>query len=261
MLLHLTYVVWVGGDFMVGRFLSPVVVLAAIAWAQVDRVPRLLAASLAAVLIGAALFRPHSPLRAGLDYPGDASFPWELGHGVVDERAYYYAFTGLLSKHGVSGPQMHPWAKQGQLGTTESDVVLPVGGKSVTAWKTIGFYGFYADEELHVVDSFALSDPLMARLPVVLDENQRIGHFLRQIPAGYMETLSSGDNRIANPALAKFYDKLALVISAPLFDRARWTAILELNSGRLQPLLDAYSKGLSASTENLGEESEGRTDN
>jgi arabinofuranosyltransferase len=61
------------------------------------------------------------------------------------------------------------------------------------------------------VDIFALSDPLLARLPA--NPDSRTGHFLRDIPAGYIETLETGQNRLTDPDLAAYYDQLRRVIS------------------------------------------------
>jgi hypothetical protein len=47
---------------------------------------------------------------------------------------------------------------------------------------------------------------------------------------------------ISDPSLGEYYRQLRLVITGPLFSRARLKAILELNSGKLDYLIDAYTK-------------------
>ena len=65
---------------------------------------------------------------------------------------------------------------------------------------------------------------------------------MREIPAGYQESLATGDNRIENPYLHEYYEKLLLVMKAPLFNRERMRTILDLNRGRFDYLLERYEK-------------------
>jgi len=104
----------------------------------------------------------------------------------------------------------------------------------------IGFLGYFAGPRVHIIDPYALADPLLARLPAI--PNSRIGHFQRLLPAGYAETVANGVVRIANPSLAEYYGRLRLVTSGPLISRARFGAILDLNLGRLDYLIDDYKK-------------------
>lgn len=91
-----------------------------------------------------------------------------------------------------------------------------------------------------MIDLFALSDPLMSRLPTLDLEVWRIGHFRRDIPEGYLETLETGENQIENPNLAQYYDKLRFVIRGELFSWDRLIEIWNLNTGKYDYLLAAY---------------------
>ena len=104
----------------------------------------------------------------------------------------------------------------------------------------VGVYGFYAGPNVHVIDWYALTDPLLARLPVDDRVTWRIGHFFRSIPEGYLETLETNKNHITNPNLAKYYDKLSLISRGDLLDKERLIAIWRMNTGYYQPLLEAY---------------------
>ena len=84
--------------------------------------------------------------------------------------------------------------------------------------------------------------PFLARLPA--RPGWRIGHFERDFPAGYLETLKSGKNLIQNKDLALYYDKLEYIIRGPLFDVQRLTEIWKLNIGAYDYLLNNYSHGL-----------------
>ncbi len=81
-------------------------------------------------------------------------------------------------------------------------------------------------------------DPLLALFtPRLTPRGWRVGHYVRKVPAGYLETLMAGGNRIREPRLASFYDRLSLVIHGPLLDPHRLRAIWDLNTGRLDGLL------------------------
>ena len=230
--LHAVYVVWIGGDFMVGRFLTPELALALVALGYGLRLGARLGPAMATVglfaCLGLGLLQPYSPIAAGLDYPGSSDFKWELASGVNDERAYYFPFTGLLRNHDTKGVALHPWARAGR---AAGERVLAGGADaSPTVRKTIGFYGYYAAPELHVIDPLALSDALLARMPVAEHLAFWIGHFPREIPDGYLESLRTGENRITDPQTAELYGTIKTVIRGPLWSRERWRAIWKLNA-------------------------------
>lgn len=83
---------------------------------------------------------------------------------------------------------------------------------------------------------------LLARLPVSDLKEWRIGHFRRNIPDGYAETIENGENQITDPNLAAYYDRLHLIISGDLWSAERWSAIWKMNTGQYNYLLDAYLK-------------------
>ena len=102
----------------------------------------------------------------------------------------------------------------------------------------IGFLGFEAGPSVHIVDRPALSDPMLARMPSL--PNWRIGHFHRDIPTGYLETLAGSHNVIQNKELALYYDKLHYIIAGPLWDMQRLIEIWKFNTGAYDYLLANY---------------------
>jgi arabinofuranosyltransferase len=102
----------------------------------------------------------------------------------------------------------------------------------------VGFVGYFAGPNVHIVDPFALSDPLLSRLPAI--RGSRTGHYLRDIPAGYLESLESQRNRIADPDLAAFYDRLRVAVAGPLWNRSRLTTAAGLMAGRYNHYQRAY---------------------
>ncbi|MCA9701510.1 MAG: hypothetical protein KC431_28580, partial [Myxococcales bacterium] len=110
----------------------------------------------------------------------------------------------------------------------------------VTLFSTLGIHGYYAPPGLHLVDGYALADPLLARLPPIRRVEWKPGHLSRKIPEGYIETLA-GDPwqvQIEDPAVAELYRTVALVHLAPIFAPGRAKAILALMSGRAAAAID-----------------------
>jgi arabinofuranosyltransferase len=221
--LYLAYILRIGGDFMMGRFLAAPLLIGVVLVTRsaLARWPAGLWIVIGVtVLLG--LSAPEPTVFSDENY--GLNPPWKMVNGIVDERAFYYQNTGLLrTVHGVRG--MHHGALSPEL-----RALLDAGG--VQFVDCIGFLGFCAPPGVHLVDKFALADPLLARLPVTDREPWRIGHFERDLPAGYLASLRSGENQIADPALARLHTRLERITRGPLFTRARWAAIVTVNLGR-----------------------------
>jgi arabinofuranosyltransferase len=235
--LYLLYTVRIGGDFMSGRFLAAPLLIAVVllVWGY-PLAPRFFWPVALALVLGLSLSAPHPPLLSGLDY-GQGRQDITDTHGIADERAAYYPFTGLL--RAVTAPAdtafpIHGWADWGRRLRASADQ----GQYAVVAWPYVGFLGYYAGPYCHLIDVFGLGDPLLARLPARRDEPWRIGHFNRVLPEGYLETYLYGPSLIAQADLASFYDKLKLVVSGPLFAQERWREIWKMNTGHYAALLD-----------------------
>ena len=226
--LYLLYVVRIGGDFMSGRFLAApllgaVVILISSDWGAL----KLKWVAPFALVLLAGLSSPHSPVFTGRDLG-----PLVDPNGITDERRNYYPSTGLLRVNRHAQFPDHDWAKAGQAARAENPRVVQKG--------SIGFFGYFAGPQVYVVDLVGLADPLMARLPPT-EPNWAIGHFGRTVPEGYIDTLVSGENRIADENLATYYDKLSFVIRGDLFDAGRLVEVWKLNTGAYDRYLDAYA--------------------
>lgn len=224
MLLYILYVVKIGGGFMSGRFFTGPFFMSLIILVRMDVFPklagdmgRLLALT---VLVG---WLPGNPtLLSGSGYTQNKEESIDQ-HGIADERAFYYQGTGLL--HVGSGRSLPDfrWVEDGRKLAASPDRVHVV--------TNMGFVGFYAGPEKLLVDHFALTDPLLARIPNLYMPDWRPGHFGRMIPPGYKRSLETGENQLRDPALKVLYDDLKLVTRGPLFSKARWQAIWRLNRG------------------------------
>lgn len=230
-LLHLVYVVAIGGDFMAGRFLTlpfaagiGVLGLSGFGGSRVSW-------SLPMAVIAIGLISTYPTVASGAEYGVDSP-NGEEWWGIVDERAIYYPSTGLLPTGGYYDRLVHPWADAG--------LALRSGAEKVVVGRAVGFMGYFAGPEIHIVDQFAITDPLLSRLPAERDAGWRIGHFPRTIPEGYLETLRSGENRIRSQALAGYYFHLSPIIHGPMWDASRLLEICKLNIGAYNQLIDRY---------------------
>ena len=245
LLLQLAYIVWVGGDFMTGRFLSAAFVLSVCFLGSIVR-PTHSAGWLCAGVLGLGFLAPGSPLRLWTR-PQSGAVPLVQFGGIADERAFYYPSTGLVPVLSGARPTDFPWAQVGISLQRARDIVVT---------DHIGMIGFYAGPAPHIVDVLALSDPLLARLPA--RPGWRIGHFYRDVPAGYEDSLrqclqrlfpnrrvfptdvtcldfDGATNRIADPALLAYYEVLRTATQGPLTSGRRMSAIVRLNLGLIGP--------------------------
>lgn len=228
--LYLAYVLSIGGDFMSGRFFTAsllVSVLLLMRLLQNFATPWKCAAFAAVVILG--LFAKPPNFILDLNQPRFTEH--DLQTGINDERAFYYPIAGLMNYR--PGKEI-PFSSEGWV---EHGYALRASGKTVVDEKNVGFIGYFAGPRVHIVDRYALADPLLARLPAQTSGKWRIGHYERNVPAGYIQTLRTGVNQIQNPALAQYYDALAFITRGPLFSRARLIAIWKMNTGQFDYLL------------------------
>jgi arabinofuranosyltransferase len=229
-LLHVAYVVGIGGDFMSGRFfalpfLQSALVLGSLAPRSMPLTP--LVAGLAAYT----LLNPLSPVRTDYDY--GLAWPWRQQNGIKDERGAYHAATNLLRYDPLRPLPDFVWVREGLSARRTGVRVLEHG--------SIGMVGYYGGPELYVIDRNALADPFLARLPV----SDRIhfefyaGHFFRDVPDGYLASRRDGANRLADPLHRELYNALVTVCQGPIWSGDRARAIWRLNFGDLSDLHEA----------------------
>ena len=228
-ILNLLYVCYVGGDFMQGRFfsyaylVSIILILVRFTLVQNSKYRNSSIVALCCYLI----FYPHTPFNSPITYKN-----FSISEGIADERGYYARMLSLYSyiNRDKSTPTFpnHPWAEKGvELKESQNRVVL---------MEQIGVFGYYAGTEKIIIDPLAISDPLLARIPV--SSEWRIGHFRRQLPAGYFESIVNNDEIIANPQLNEYYKKLKILTQDKnLFSEERLKTILLFNIGFYNHLL------------------------
>ena len=232
-LLYIAYVIWIGGDFMSGRFLAAPL-MAAVCVVATLRTPPAPVAWLACLpvvlLLGFAA--PYPTLLADVNYGKGRTDRWDP-RGIADERAYYYQDTGLLLACRNKQMPTHVWAQEGRRLRDHRTPTLVFGA--------VGMRGYFAGPRHYIIDRFALGDPLLARLPLGgPDAPWRIGHFNRTPPPGYVESVTEGHNRFSDKRLAEYYDRLCTIIRGPIFSWDRFAVIWKMNTGAYNYLIERY---------------------
>jgi arabinofuranosyltransferase len=229
LLLYLTYILSIGGDFMAGRFFSLPLLAVALLLAHLlrERLARPEAVAYlpaAAVLAVGLLLTPHPTLGGNVEYalPTNAISKnlWDE-RGVCDERAFY-APSSALAHASRTTPLPDDWRKARALRMSPTAIELVAQA---------GVAGFYAPPTTIIVDGYGLNDAFLARLPAADKVTWRVGHYGRLVPRGYTESIKEGRNRLADPALARFYDRIRLVISGPIWSWQRWKEIVRMALG------------------------------
>jgi arabinofuranosyltransferase len=232
--LYLAYVVWIGGDFMSGRFLAPPLFVAALLAAQAlegARARFALPALAAAAILGLAWPRPT--VTSGADF-GTGRRTWGdviSAAGVADERAYWYHCAGWLSDRRPPGAPHCGGRGVVERLTRRGERFLESGG--------VGFVGYHAGPEIRIFDTMGVVDPLLARLPSPSVAGWRPGHFPKAIPAGYVETLRTGVPSIEDGDIAEYQAALAEITSGDLLAASRLARIWKMNTGACDHLLPA----------------------
>lgn len=239
MSLYLLYVakLGAGGTHMGGRFFSGPFLVAALILLVSLRTWRE-ALPVAALAVAFVFLSPGSPLLFGVRDKGLGN-DGSGRNGIIDTHWYVQreGASLLAWERGRRWPN-HGWYDQGRE-FRRSDALVRIGGAG--GGLPIGYFGFGAGPEKFVIDLLGLSDPLLARLPMKEGTHWWGGHFRREVPEGYVDSVVDGVNRIRDPDLKAFYDKILLITRGPIFDGERFAAIWELHTGKLQPLIDAYA--------------------
>ena len=188
-----------------------------------------LAAAALVWVVGLSAPRPTlaSTAAYGTDIqPADAIAPT----GITDERRYYYPQSGLLRvRRGVPMPD-HKWLYMGLDARRQGEQVLMTDAA--------GFIGYAAGPKVYFVDEYGLGDPLVARLPAMAP--WRMGHFERRVPEGYLESIRTRTNAIADLEVAAYYEKLRIITEEPIWSRRRFRTIVDMNFGRYDHLIRDY---------------------
>lgn len=227
--LYLIYLVYIGGDFMRGRYFTAPLFVVLLVFVSIDperwRSLRLTDRRMALGVLALLLVQ-----NVGMSAYGAVECNRFSPYGIYNDKAIYYPSSNLPLNVMNRQLERSPLALKGK--------ELRANGPSPVVRATIGFTGYYAGPDVHIVDPLALGDALLARMPAVYDPEWHVGHVVRHIPDGYLETIRTGRNQIDDPGLTTYYDSLRLIVAGDLWTRERWETIWLINTGQLDHLID-----------------------
>lgn len=215
-LIYLSYVVYVGGDFMAGRFVAVpfIAVLMLSICVPQDRYPRVLTQNPSKlILASAAIAILGISFLSGPNHPSvmhvSSEERFERASGIVDERSVYMGMNRTLFDllnsdfvksdsfnfplEAIQQPDVHittlneaaaSWPRKSG---NESDYPIAVGDTC-----GIGATAVMAGPRIHWVDSCALADRFLASVRFSAPD-WRIGHFVRAVPEGYLDAIQRND--------------------------------------------------------------------
>jgi len=235
-LLYLAYVVRIGGDFMSGRFLTTPFLLAV---ALIIRAPRWtdrrywLPAMIGACAMG--VIATHPPVLSGPRFGCDATPEMFLeGIQIRSERLFSYPALGLFS---ACNDQDCVSVAVFRGRETAGHRIRASGAPAVQTTIAAGVGPYHAGPKAHFVDIVGICDPLLARLPIPDHNRWIIGHFRRNLPHGYLESVLSGEIHIEDEKIAAYYAHLRTITRGPIWSRRRFFTILNMHLGKYDPLI------------------------
>ncbi len=214
LILYLLYVLYIGGDFMIGRFYATAFFLSVLILSQF-KLPRVNNITLISAVIALLTLMQLNVNEA------------QSGIGsIVNERAFYSPDSALIS---IRRGQMRygAWAAGAEQ--------YYHNGETYTLTSNIGQLGYYAPRDLHIIDVVALSDPLLSHLPARYNPQWMHGHFERIVPDGYT---GHSDDVLEDSNLDAFNKHMQLITRGDLWSLERLQTIISMNLGRYDYLID-----------------------
>lgn len=224
------YVIRIGGDFMFGRFWSLPFFVSIIILSKFYS-----NFSKKKLLFAALIFIPLFLLKIQIHWQPHPN----KAHTIVNEQLYYW-YTNSLYSRIMYGKSTSDFISS-QIGTMQKEKKV----KYVSFSRNPASHSFYCGINCISIDTHALSDPFLARMPTA-SENPRIGHFERHVPIGYFEFRKYGTTKIIHPELTKYLKALSIIIREPIFSLERFKVIINFNFG----YYDKYKKNYLAATIN-----------
>lgn len=214
--LYSVYIVNIGGDFMEGRFFSGIYLAATLILVLEikSNLFKLLTIGGFSLVLGLLNLNPN--IISGGSYNNRVTY----SNGIADERGVYMQRYSLLKPQRFFIGRLK-WHDQ-----KEIDVKRICGG--------LGFSSIINGPSTYFIDTCALADPLLARIPAKYNKNWRIGHFVRLVPDNYEESILTNQASLSDIELNNFYKDIRLITRGDIFDIDRLKLILKINFGSYQ---------------------------
>ncbi len=254
MVLYGGYLMYIGGDFMVGRHFTVMFFMSVCTYMVIEnqgfgtckKPQRISAVYTAVVGLGLVYAMTTSVITSQFLFGNTFNSP------ISDERGNYFRYTSLFNNT-VSYLQTgelcirDAWNESGIDDLREHD---NTGG----LLRMVPGISIYYNSDLYLNDLYALGDPFLSKLPAVREDNWRIGHMWRESPAGYGETVMYDGNMLVDENLVEYYDIIRLITRGDLFSKERINAIIKMNQGDYDYLIEQYRDTLDENCRQIKEE-------
>jgi arabinofuranosyltransferase len=252
-ILYMIYVCYIGGDFMVGRHFTVLFLISLICllkFMEDEDEPGIIRKRFEKVYIilatGAIIFSYSARPVTNQYLFGYGASP------IADERGGYFEYTSLYNNsiaYLKTGNMVirNAWNESGiqelRDAGCSSGLLIMVPGISI-----------YYNSDIYLNDLYALGDPFLSKLPAVREDNWRIGHMWREAPVGYDDTVITGYNSIKNESLREYYEVIKLITRGPIWDKDRLKAVMDINLGKYDHLIDEYRSTLDENNHQITDE-------
>lgn len=241
-ILYGIYVIYIGGDFMMGRHFTVMFLIATASIIEIMnkasaydlRKAALYRKTITFITAFGVIYSVTFVPNIGINYLAGGRYP----SMISDERMYYTGTTGLYSN-------IRSLIKDGRMCIEDTwnyestDEIREAELRGNITENSPGILVYY-NSDLYLNDTYALGDPFLSKLPAIKQDNWRVGHLRRKCPEGYRESVWNHANKIENQDLAKYYDVIIFMTEGKLFDRERIKTVIEWNLGKYNYLLDDY---------------------
>ena len=247
------YLLYVGGDFMMGRHFTVPFFISLICYTDIkNREYSDLGRGASfhrhfvGVVVAALIFSCTS--RVITD---QFLFGRTFGSPISDERAGYFTtsslFNNVISLIRTGDLCIRDtWNEEGVEDLREN-------GMSGGILESVPGITKYYNNDLYLNDLYALGDPYLAHLPAVKEEGWRIGHMWRQAPLGYMNLVRYGwdSGAIQNEDARQYYEIIDEITRGDLFDKDRIMKVININLGKYDYLVEGYKQTLDENNKQL----------
>ncbi|MBO6138168.1 MAG: hypothetical protein J6O71_06100 [Lachnospiraceae bacterium] len=244
-ILYLIYILRIGGDFMMGRHFTVVFFISLCMFYIIENKE---ISEITKLRLNKRIFDVTviACLVMTLGFSKVIGSQYLLGHKysshISDEREYYYSTTGLYNN-------VVSLVREGRLCVSDTwnneapDDLRENGLSGGIIDNAAGILVYY-NPDLYLNDTYCLGDAFLSKLPAIYDPNWRVGHLRRAVPEGYRESVWNNDNEIEDPDLHEYYEVIRLITRGRIFDSERIKAIIDINTGKYDHLIDNYERRL-----------------
>ena len=221
LLLYLLYIIWSGGDFMLGRFFAIIIYLSvgliilALKYKTILNMStknfHMLSLVLICIINGSTQQYPFNK-GTNVNYKPRVSYNY-----IGDERGGNYRSGGLWS------------SERTKFLNNESFIAI----KPKSYQTVCGLLGgiSHSDTSRYLIDLCTLTDPFLARFPPINSGFFTTGHLIRMMPTNYGERLIGNIDSLPDERLNAMLDDFLLVTRGNLFSWKRIKTIWRLNTG------------------------------